>query len=82
MDSLSKVAVINMIRKYASIEAIIPNMSGYDVFVLTSGVTIKLPADNSRIPMLEVFIIAEVKLDLSVWEMDYVMENIHKLDPQ
>jgi len=73
MDSFAKSKVEEMIRKYASVETVMRNFNGFDVFVLSNGVTIRLPADNSRIPIQEVIVICEIKLELSLWELDYLI---------
>ena len=60
-----------MIREYGIVNDVIKNYHGYDLWMLADGVTIRLPADNSRIPEPIVGVITEVKLGLGSWEYDY-----------
>lgn len=71
MDAFSKIAVEGMIRKYGNVEETYRNFGGYDVFVLSNGVTIRLPIGYARIPYDHVELIAQVKLDIPQWEFDY-----------
>lgn len=80
MDTFSKSSIEAMIRRYGNVEDVLRGFEGYDVFILDTGVTIKLPADNSRIPSHEVFLIGEIKLNLSMWELDYIIDNLHTLE--
>lgn len=70
-ESFAKSVIEDMIRQYGTVSDIVKDFNGYDLWVLDNGVTIRLPADNSRIPEVVVNVIAEVKLEISTWEYDY-----------
>lgn len=71
MASYSKKSVEDMIHQYGDVELVSRNENGYDIFVLSNGVIIRLKAGFERIDLEYVVLIAEVKLRIPAWEFDY-----------
>lgn len=82
MSSFAKADVIELITNNAHIQGVYKNYeyagNRYDVYHLENSSTIRLPADNSRIPEREVIQIADVKLDMSTHEIDYWLGEQYK----
>lgn len=76
-ETFAKSTVEKMIRHYADVELVIEAGSAmstsedWDVWVLSNGVTIKLPSGFKRIEESYVQLISEVKLELPDYEYDY-----------
>ena len=70
-EEFAKSRIEEMIQQYASIDKVIRDCQGFDLWKLSTGVIIRLPSGNGRIDEVVVSEIAETKLEIPSWEYDY-----------
>ncbi len=72
-ESFTKSKIVELIHEFGEVDLVIKNFRerGIDVFYLSNGGVIRLPAGNKRISFEEVISIMETKLEMHPHDFDY-----------